>query len=356
MITREDILAAASTGALLDTIASIPYDTVDQLADELAALHNEGRLDVLRVFRSDELPSADSTFFSLQHVFRLALPRIRCRVAEAAATCQVVFDKGGDDLAAGLVFDALREWLQQSRRRADEGLTLVRDDLDNQTGITLHVLVAGAAHDPEKYVEEALDLSRQPQPHIRQDALSALGRMAPKDGGSILDRITERLDEVIESPDSDHDAAIATRAALQLLDRFGEELVRVVEPLLLKACINPAPITRHAIAVGLRGGHDSYTEAMIDASFSAIQHVDGDAPGMGRRGLQLARAGERHPHNRRGGGPPRTEPGPEQPGKRVPKRLTRPEPARRIRSLRHRIRDEHLAPHQRVLGRATVEW
>ena len=279
MITHGEILAAASAGGLLDTIASVPYDGVDQLADVLAELHNDGRLDVPMVFRSDELLPADPTFFGLQQVFCVTLPQIHCSVAEAAATCQVLFDKGGDDLAAGLVYDALRDWLQLCPRRADEGLALVRHDLDNLTGITRHVLVAGAAHDPERYTEEALDLSRQPQPHIRQDALAAMGRMAPEAGGSILDRITERLDEVIESPDSDHDAAIAIRAALQLLDRFGERLVRVVEPLLIKACNNPAPITRHATALGLLGGHDSYTEAMIDASFSAMQHVDGDTPG-----------------------------------------------------------------------------
>ena len=277
MITHEAILTAASTESLLSTIASVSYDDTDQLADVLAELHNDGRLDVLKVFRSDELPSADPTFFRLQQVFCVTLPRIRCSVAEAAATCQILFGKGDDDFAAGRVYDALLEWLQISRSRADEGLTLVRHDLDNQTGITRPVLVAGAAHDPERYAEEALDLSRQPQPHIRQDALAALGRMAPEDGGSILDRITERLDEVIESPDSDHDAAIAIGAALQLLDRFGERLVRVVEPLLVKACTNPPPITRHAISVGLHRGHDSYTEAMIDASFSAIQQADRDA-------------------------------------------------------------------------------
>lgn len=278
MITHEGVLTAASTASLLNTIASVSFEDTGQLADMLAELHNDGRLDVLEVFRSEKLPSADPTFFRLQHAFCLTLPRIRCSVAEAAATCQVLRDRGGDDLAAGLVYDALLDWLQLSHRRADEGLMLVRHDLNNQTGITRHVLVAGAAHDPERYAEEALDLSRQPQPHIRQDALSAFGRMAPENRGSILDRITERLYEVIESPDSDHDAAIAIRAALQLLDRFGERLIGVVEPLLVKACNNPPPLTRHAIALGLLGGHDSYTEAMIDASFSAIQHADRDAP------------------------------------------------------------------------------
>ncbi len=278
MITHEAILTAASTESLLSVIASVSYEDTDQLADVLAELHDDGRLDVLEVFRSDELPSADPTFFRLQHAFCLTLLRIRCSVAEAATTCQVLFERGGDDLAAGLVYDALHEWLQLSHHRVEEGLTLVRQDLDNQTGITRHVLVAGAAHDPERYAEEALDLSRQRQPHIRQDALAALGQMAPEDGDGILDRITERLDEVIESPDSEHDAAIAIRAALQLFDRFGERLVRVVEPLLVKACSDPAPITRHAIAAGLLRGHDSYSEAMIDASFSAIQHADRGAP------------------------------------------------------------------------------
>ena len=144
MITHEAILTAASTEFLLTTIASVSYDDTDQLADVLAELHNDGRLDVLKVFRSDELPSADPTFFRLQQVFCVTLPRIRCSVAEAAATCQLLFGKGGNDFAAGRVYDALLEWLQISRSRADEGLTLVRHDLDNQTDITRLVLVAGA--------------------------------------------------------------------------------------------------------------------------------------------------------------------------------------------------------------------
>ncbi len=278
MITREAILAAALTESLLSTIASVSYEETDQLAEVLAELHDDGTLDLLEVFRSDQLPAADPTFFRFQQVFCLTLPLIRCSVAEAAATCEVLFDKAGNDLAAGQVYDALVNWLQLSPSRSAEGLMFVRSDLDKQTGITRHVLVAGAAHDPEKYAEEALDLSRQPQPHIRQDALLALGRIAPEDDGSILDRITERLEQVIESPGSDRDAACAVGAALQLLDRFGERLVPVVEPLLIKACTNPQPMTCQAITVGLHGGHSSYTEAMIDASFSAMQHVDGDAP------------------------------------------------------------------------------
>lgn len=277
MITHEAILDAASAQSLLSMIASVSHEETDQLADVLADLHNDGRLDVLEVFRSDGLPSADTTFFWFQRVFCLTLPQIRCSVAEAAATCEALFAKAGNDPTAGQVYDALLNWLQLSPSRPDEGLTLVRSDLDKQTGITRHVLVAGAAHSPEKYAKEALDLSRQPQPHIRQDALLTLGRIAPEDDGSILDRIAERLEQVIESPASDRDAACAVGAALQLLDRFGERLVPVVEPLLIKACTNPQPVTCQAIAVGLHGGHNSYTEAMIDASFSAMQHADGDA-------------------------------------------------------------------------------
>ena len=273
--THDEILSANSDGTLLSAIASTQYDECDSLAGALAELHNAGKLDILKAFRSDQLTAlAGHSFFSLQRVFCLTLPRICSPIADAAATCRVLFEKAGHDLAAGQVYDALRDWLQLSRRRVDDGLTLVRHDLDIQTGITRHVLLAGAAYDVTIFVEEALELSRQPQPHIRQDALFALGRMALKDDGSIRARVMERLDQVIESPGSDRDAAIAIEAALQLLDRFGKKLVHIVESLLTKACKNPSPITRHAIAVGLRSRRKNYTEPMIDASFLAIQHAN----------------------------------------------------------------------------------
>ena len=92
MIKQEEIVAAASTRTLLDTIASIPHDDGDHLAAALAELHNDGRLDVLTVFRSDQLTAfAGHSFFRLQHVFCQTLPRIRCPVADAAATCKVLF-------------------------------------------------------------------------------------------------------------------------------------------------------------------------------------------------------------------------------------------------------------------------
>ena len=281
MITHDEILSADSKGTLLSTIAAIPYDEEDYLTGALVELHNEGKFDILKAFRSDQLNAiSGDSFFSLQRVFCQTLPQIGCPVAIAAATCKVLFEKAGTDLAAGLVYDAFGEWLKLCRRRVDEGLALIRHDMDVDTGITRHVLLAGAAYDVTKFSEVALDLSHERQPHIRQDALFALGRMALEDEGRILPRVTERLDQEIESPSADRDAAIAIDAALHLLDRFGEKLVGVVEPLLVKACKIRAPNTRHAIAVGLLHRRKNYTDAMVDASFSAIQHVDKHAPGM----------------------------------------------------------------------------
>ncbi len=276
MSTNEGILSANAEGTLLSAIASTPYDEDDSLAGALAELHNAGTLDVLKAFRSDQLDAVSGrSFFRLQQVFRRTLPQIECPAADAAAACKILFEKAGNN---GLVDDALREWFQHSRKRAEEGLDLIRHDLDIQTGITRHVLMAGAVHDPRRFAEEALNLSHQPQSHIRLDALFALGRMTLEEDDHILTRVTGRLDQAIESPISDHDAAIAIEAALHLLDRFGEKLVDVVEVLLAKACENPTPSMRYAIALGLRSRRKHYTETIIDASFSAIQHADKHAP------------------------------------------------------------------------------
>ena len=280
MITHDAILSADSDGIFLNAIASIPYDEENYLTRALAELHHAGNLDVPKAFRSDQLNAISGhSFFRLQRVFCQTLPQISCPVADAAATCKVLFEKAGNDLASCQVYDALSDWLQLSQHRVDEGLALVRHDLDIQTGITRHVLLAGAKYDVPKFSEEALDLSHQPQQHIRQDALFALGRMALEDESHILPRITERLNQEIESPSSDRDAAIAIEAALHLLGRFGEKLVGVVEALLTKACKIRVPDTRHAIACGLLRHRENYTDAMVDASFSAIQHVDKHAPG-----------------------------------------------------------------------------
>lgn len=278
-ITRERILTEASTGALLGTIAGAPYDHAEQWADRLATLHNERSLDLIAAFASDNITCLDNqTFFRIQRVFCLALPKISCSVAEAVTISRVFFERAEPDLAAGAAYAALRDWLQLQPHRSDEALTIIQKDLDGDIGIVHHVLLAGAKHDLQKYVEEALHLSHQSQPHIRHRALFALGRMDLEHHNAILRRVLERLTQVFRSPDTDQDAAHAMEAALTLHLRTGGRFAHVLESVLVEASANPSPIMRHTIAAAFRFGREEYTEVMIDAILSILRHADRDAP------------------------------------------------------------------------------
>lgn len=275
MITRDAILAAGADETLLDAIATAPHDQQESLATLLSELHNLGELDILAAINSGQLDSVSGRpFFTLQRVFCKTLPRIQCPAAAAVAASKRMFEKAGTNLGAGLVYSALQEWFQQSPERVEQGLALIRSDMDSDTGAVRSVLLAGSTHSPNKSIEVALYLSNQPQPHIRLNALWALGRILSEDDGCYFPKVLRRLEEVIDVPLPDNDAAVAIDAALHLLGRIGSGIVEKVEPLLYKACKFPNSAIRHTLAFNLQMHRSIYTEPMIDAVFEALQGTD----------------------------------------------------------------------------------
>ena len=187
------------------------------------------------------------------------------------AASTLVCRKAGADLSAGLAYDALREWFQQSPERTDKGLAALDRDKDDQTRATRPLLLAGARQDAKKYAEVALQLSEQARPHIRSDALWALGRVVPKDDEHLLHRAMSRFSTVVDCPHSGQDSAVAVEAALHLLHRTDGKSLGAVQSLLEKACKSPTPLVRQALASSLQNYRSAISEPMIDTMFSALQ-------------------------------------------------------------------------------------
>ena len=274
MTTRDAILAANDAGTLLESIAATPFEEAESVANVLASLHNSGEIDFLAACHSKQLDAiSDYSFLDLQRVFCDALPRVCCSAASAAEACKEIFDKTSNDYTAGLVYDALRKWFQQSAQRAEEGLSLIRQNAVLHTRIVRPVLLGGATHDPNKFADEALKLSNHPRSHIRSDAIWALGRLAPEHVDQLLQRVIDRLGKAIEAPISDGDSAAAIEAALHLLHESDGNTADDVERLLIKACEDSTPATRQALAIGLQTRRSRYTDEMIDATLEAIQYT-----------------------------------------------------------------------------------
>ena len=274
MITREDILAANRTGALLQTIAATPHDQFESVARLISGLHNSGEINLLLSFEPQPLADVSAPhIYSVRQIFCQALPHIDCSAESAEAACTNVFQRLAPDGTAFLVCDSLSEWFRQTPTRTEEGLTLVYRDPDSHRRLVRPMLLAGANHDASRYVEEALNLSNDSDSPVRLDALWALGQIAPPEDEHILTRTIRRFNEVIDVPDSDEDTATIVDAALNLLHRTDGGIVNAVEPLLEKASRIQSPPTRQALANGLLHHRRHFSEAMTDAAFASLRHT-----------------------------------------------------------------------------------
>ena len=278
MTKRDEILAAHANGdllrALADPAAAVNYE---DYATTVAELHNEGTINFLSMCCSDELDAFEnSSAMRLYSVFGRALPQLQCTVKEASAACDKLFEKSEGDGAAGLFYDALQDWLKQDPLRVEEGLALVRAKTITRSGTAQAVLLAGAVYDREKFAEEAISLSREPEDGIRIDAIRSLGVIPLEADDKVLPLALNRLEEVIDPPCSDADAGFAAQAALRILKRIGEPVVGQVEPLLLKSFRNPSSATLRAVALHLRLDPKYSSEAVFDVAVKALQCVDAE--------------------------------------------------------------------------------
>ena len=272
MSYRDDILAANASGDLLSAVANWSGGDYDGLSTAIAELHNLGQINFLAACGSDALaPLSDRAYFRVQDVFCKTLPQLDCTARKAFAACQNLYEKAAGNMAT-LVYDALREWLEQDPQRADDGLELV-GTRNSYTGLTSSVLLGGASHDMRKFARQALALSRRPQEDIRGGSLRALGGMSFAGAADLLPEVTRRLNEAIDSPKFDGEKAIAVQTALRLHIALGELIVDRVESLLSKACVNPDSDTLHEIAYGVFSNPKGYTRSMLNMSFGALRTV-----------------------------------------------------------------------------------
>lgn len=275
MTKHDEYLAAYGKAELLQVLAAPSAGDLEERARLVAELHNKGAINFLGACCSDELDALDNTaVFRLHSVFERALPQMECTVEEASAACNKLHEKVERDHAAESFYHTLQKWLEQDLRRIEEGLVLVRARAFTRSGTTQSVLLAGAAHDRERFVKEAIELSREPDEGIRIDAIRSLGMIPKEDEDAILPLVLNRLEEVTDSPLSEVDAGFATQAALQILVRIGAPVARQVEQLFTKACRDPNPATLRAVAIGLALNPSSFSESLLDTAIEVLQCVE----------------------------------------------------------------------------------
>src|SRR5207247_27482 len=126
--TDADLIASAKAGALFDLLkGEIDHDPADSLLNRAAALHNNGRIDLLRDTLAGTLKTlVGPDFFSAQTIFCELIPKLNAPVPEMITLVKQLVEKGGNDGAALFPLQAFKAWLANDIARADEILAIFR--------------------------------------------------------------------------------------------------------------------------------------------------------------------------------------------------------------------------------------
>lgn len=177
MNNRDKLLQSHGSGNLIKTIQSlINRSDHNSLALELAALHNEGLVDVVEAFKSlkERVPNGPD-FFQMRYIFQTALPDINAPVLSVMQCVLRLFQDAGHDIAAGMIFNSYIDFCHKEPSRPLEALTEIEADPDNLVDLLPKTLIAGFHIDSSSYLTQAIRFCEDANIELRRRAVFSFG-------------------------------------------------------------------------------------------------------------------------------------------------------------------------------------
>ena len=107
---KEVLIAAAKNGDFLDAVYKSDLAEPDEREDlpvEIAALHNDGHINVVAEFaKLGNTPGSGPDFFTMRHVFEKTLPHIDAPMRDVMHCVLHLYQGAGQDMAAGTIFNS----------------------------------------------------------------------------------------------------------------------------------------------------------------------------------------------------------------------------------------------------------
>lgn len=220
---REVLLAGARTGNLLQAVyanSSAALEERDDLVRELAALHNEGLVDVVAAFEGlKNSASIGPDFFLTRHVFEKTLPHLSAPVEPVMRCVLGLCREAGQDMAAGTIFNGYIEFCTKDATRPREALKLIEADVDALVDMLVATIAAGSQLDNPYYLAELLRLIQHPDIEVRRRAVFAVARIFWPKGASVPNTAITALEETVGAEMDDRTLGSAIKSAFALFEQ-----------------------------------------------------------------------------------------------------------------------------------------
>lgn len=219
---RRDALAESfKSGNLLETVyASLRAESSerDELALELAALHNEGLIDLLAAF-SGLKKTGGPDFFLTRHVFQKALPHLNAPVAPVMRCVLQLCREAGQDMAATWMIEGFVGFCAKESSRPRDALNEIEANPDMFADLLVASLIAGSRIDNPHYLAEAIRLCEDKNIELRKRAVFSMGRLSWPEGALVPDSAFAALERSAAAESDDHILANVVWSSFRLLQR-----------------------------------------------------------------------------------------------------------------------------------------
>jgi len=253
---RSALIAASKIGDFLQAVyrcCVADRSDRDDLALVIAALHNEGLVDVIVEFDKLRNKAARGTnFFLTRHVFEKALPHIHAPVDAVMRCVLQLYRDAGNDMAAGAIFEGYIGFCRNDPSRPSEALRAIEARPDELVDMLPSTIAAGSQIDHSRYLAEALRLAQHVDVALRRRAVFSVSLVQWPKGADVPGSVIDAL-ESAAAGDDDDTLASAVRASFALL-RQDPKVESRVTALVGVALSNGGDITKHA-AASLFGFH-----------------------------------------------------------------------------------------------------
>ncbi|WP_441233861.1 hypothetical protein [Bradyrhizobium sp. 930_D9_N1_4] len=285
--SAEQIIDLYGTGELAAELARYHEDSEEPFVQRCIELHNEKKINLVEIPTQPgfkEITGHD--FFTAQHFYCEAIPKLDADVAALMECCQALVEQAGMDGAAGQPNEAFRLWCQNNPAGGARVISKARE------GDSLAKRFVTFALQASESMETAADFVQSYDDERRLFGMAALGRM-PMADESKARQATQVLEPFLAAGDDDNVRANALSAAFDVLKKYND--VDEASDFIGAATDKPGPATLHALAQIIWLHYNLMSSQTIEKALVALQAIQSDHKGTLRSldfGLHQLLAGD----------------------------------------------------------------
>jgi hypothetical protein len=267
--SADEIVRLYKSGQLSAELAS--YHELEEGEDDpfirrCIALHNNGEIDLVSVHSEPVFSGLTGhAFFTLQHFYCEAIPKLVTSATTLMEFCQLLIEKAGADLAATQPNIAFRTWCQNN---PSEGTAVIREArAGDQLAKRFVTLALQAAHD----VDSAIDFVRSYSDDRRLSGMMAFVGMTFPDAAAAQKAISV-LESFVADRADDHVRGNALLAAFDVFKKHNDP--ETTKRLIEAAAKEPGPEMLHGLAQVVWLHHDSLNDKALETALLALEAVN----------------------------------------------------------------------------------